>query len=64
MVTIYLFLVSGLLTWKPSVAFDREGRVRPFGTGKKHATVFPLWLLILGCAVVAYLIVFVLAQQE
>ncbi len=54
MVTIYLFLISAFLYIRPSVAFGREGRVRPFGTGSKDATVFPLWWWIFILAVVAY----------
>ena len=54
MVTIYLLLVAGFLHLRPSVAFGREGRVRPFGAGNKDATVFPLWWWIFILAVVAY----------
>lgn len=54
MVTIYLFLISAFLYIRPSVAFGREGRVRPFGTSSKDATVFPLWWWIFILAVVAY----------
>lgn len=57
MVTVYLVLVSAFLYIKPSVAFGREGRVRPFGTGQKDSTVFPLWWWIFILAVVAYGIV-------
>lgn len=54
MVTIYLFLVSLFLYLRPSVAFGAEGRVRPFGTGRRDSTVFPLWWWIFILAVVAY----------
>ena len=54
MVTIYLFLISAFLYVRPSIAFGREGRVRPFGTANKDATVFPLWWWIFILAVVAY----------
>lgn len=64
MVTIYLFLVSGLLYIKPSLAFDAEGNIRPFGTQKKVSTIFPLWLWIIGLAVLSYLSVFMIAQRE
>ena len=64
MVTIYLFAVSALLLWKPRLAFDEEGRIRPFGTGKKTATVFPLWVWILALAVASYLVVFTVTQRE
>jgi hypothetical protein len=54
MVTIYLFLMAAFLYVKPSVAFGREGRIRPFGTQDKEATVFPLWWWIFIFAVVSY----------
>jgi len=40
MVTIYLFLVSALLYFRPALVFD-GGKVREFGTGRRGATVFP-----------------------
>lgn len=55
MVAIYLFLVAGFLYIKPSLAFGKDGNVRPFGVGKQDSTVFPLWLWMLGFAVVSYL---------
>lgn len=64
MVTLYLFLVSALLSWQPKLAFDEEGRIRPFGTGKKGHTVFPLWVWVLMLAVVSYLAVFVIAGLD
>lgn len=64
MVTLYLFLVSGLLYVQPKLAFDEEGRIRPFGTRRKASTVFPLWLLVLGLAVVSYLVIFWILQRE
>ena len=54
MTTIYLFLMAGFLYLKPSIAFGREGRIRPFGTQDKEATVFPLWWWIFVIAVVSY----------
>lgn len=54
MVTIYLFLMAAFLYLKPSVAFGREGRIRPFGTQDKEATLFPLWWWIFIFAVVSY----------
>lgn len=51
MVTIYLLLVSAFLKLRPSVAFGREGRVRPFGVSDKDSTIFPLWWWIFFLAV-------------
>lgn len=56
MVTIYLFLMAGFLYLKPAIAFGREGRIRPFGTQDKEATVLPLWWWIFVISVVAYCI--------
>ncbi len=56
MVTIYLFLMAGFLYLRPSIAFGREGRIRPFGTQDKEATVFPLWWWTFVIAAVSYLI--------
>jgi hypothetical protein len=63
MVTIYLFLVSAVLYVQPSLAFDEQGRIRPFGTRLKTSTVFPLWLWMLVLAVLSYLAVFVILQR-
>jgi hypothetical protein len=56
MLTIYLFLVSALLYFRPALVFD-GGKVREFGTGRRGATVFPLWWWIILLAVASYLIV-------
>lgn len=54
MVTVYFFLMAAFLYVKPSIAFGREGRIRPFGTQDKEATVFPVWWWVFIFAVVAY----------
>ena len=56
MVTIYLIMVATFLHMRPSIAFGREGRVRPFGTSNQDSTVFPLWWWIFILAVAAYLL--------
>ena len=55
MVTIYLFLMAAFLYLKPSIAFGREGRIRPFGTQDKESTVFPLWWWVFIIAAVSYM---------
>jgi hypothetical protein len=61
MVTVYLFLVSALLYFKPPMIFDNK-RVREFGTGRRGTTVFPLWWWIFLLAAASYLIVHTLTQ--
>jgi drug/metabolite transporter (DMT)-like permease len=55
MLSFYLFMVAGFLYVKPSVAFDRNGSIRPFGTKKKDSTVFPVWWWMFIFAVFSYL---------
>ncbi len=64
MVTIYLFLMAAFLYVQPDIAFGREGRVRPFGTQEKEATVFPLWWWIFVIAVVSYMITFFVTRSR
>jgi hypothetical protein len=61
MVTIYMFLMAAFLYLKPSIAFGREGRIRPFGTQDKESTVFPLWWWVFVIAAVSYMITVYLA---
>ena len=55
MVVIYLFLVAGFLYVRPSIAFGKEGRIRPFGVSNKESTVFPMWWWMFAFAVVSYM---------
>ena len=61
MVTIYLFLMAAFLFLKPSLAFGKEGRIRPFGVTERDATVFPLWYWVFVIAVVSYCLTVYLA---
>jgi len=62
MVSFYLFLMAIFLHLQPSAAFGREGRIRPFGTGDKEATIFPVWAFVFVISVVAYCMTVYFAQ--
>jgi hypothetical protein len=64
MVTVYLFLMAAFLYVQPDIAFGREGRIRPFGTQEKEATIFPLWWWIFVIAVVAYMVTFFMTRSQ
>lgn len=64
MVTVYLFLMAVFLYVQPDIAFGREGRIRPFGTQEKEATVFPLWWWVFVIAVVSYMITFFITRTQ
>jgi hypothetical protein len=57
MLAIYFFLVSAFLYMRPSVAFGLEGKIRPFGVGKRESTVFPVWWWMFVFAVISYMVV-------
>jgi hypothetical protein len=61
MVTVYLFMMAAFLYAKPAIAFGTEGRIRPFGTTEKDATIFPLWWCVFIISVVSYCVTVFLA---
>ena len=64
MVTVYLFLMAAFLYVQPDIAFGREGRIRPFGTQEKEATIFPVWWWVFVIAVVSYMITFFVTRLQ
>lgn len=64
MVTVYLFLMAAFLYVQPDIAFGREGRIRPFGTQEKEATIFPVWWWVFVIAVVAYMVTFFITRSQ
>jgi drug/metabolite transporter (DMT)-like permease len=64
MVAFYLFFVAGFLFVKPSIAFGEQGRVRPFGVGKRECTVFPVWWWMFIFAVLSYTLVAFLLNYD
>lgn len=54
MVAIYLLLVAVFIYIHPSVAFGRDGGIRPFGVTERESTVFPVWWWIFMISVVSY----------
>lgn len=64
MVTVYLFLMAAFLYVQPDIAFGREGRIRPFGTQEKEATIFPLWWFVFVIAVISYCLALVVTRTQ
>jgi quinol-cytochrome oxidoreductase complex cytochrome b subunit len=64
MVTVYLFLMAAFLYLQPDIAFGREGRIRPFGTQEKEATIFPVWWWVFVIAVVSYMLTFFITRSQ
>ena len=50
---IYLVLICGIIYLRPSFLYDKQGKLKTFGTGKQ-STIFPLWLIVLMMAFLSY----------
>ena len=47
-----------LVHWfKPAFIYDEHGQFRPFGLGYQKSTVFPMWVVSIVSAILAYLLV-------
>ena len=64
MIAFYLFFVAGFLYLKPAIAFGEQGRIRPFGVGKRECTVFPVWWWMFIFAVGSYILVAFLLNYD
>jgi hypothetical protein len=42
-ISAFLLMFAVFLYIKPSIAFDLDGSIKPFGVRKRGSTVFPLW---------------------
>ena len=51
---IFLILFALILTYKPTLMFDKNGKPREFGIGYKNKTILPLWLMVIILAIVSY----------
>jgi len=40
--------------WKPSIVYQPDGSLRPFGVGYRKKTVLPLWLVVFLLAIFSY----------
>jgi quinol-cytochrome oxidoreductase complex cytochrome b subunit len=56
-ICIFLLVFWIFHTIQPNFAYHQEGGFRPFGTGYKHKTVVPVWLVAIFLAILSYLAV-------
>ena len=59
---IYIILICLIIYLKPPMFYinndPKRNRLKIFGTGSKHIkTIFPLWFVIIICAVLIYFII-------
>lgn len=51
---LFLILFAIVLTYKPTLIFDKNGKPREFGIGYKNKTILPFWLMVIILAIVSY----------
>ena len=56
-IIIFILLFILIISTKPSLIFDKNGKLREFGIGYKNKTVCPIWLAIIICGIISYLVV-------
>jgi hypothetical protein len=54
-ITLFLCLMILIHITKPAFIYDDKGRFRSFGLGYRNFTVFPIWLVSIVLAIIAYL---------
>ena len=54
---IYVSIFIGIILTKPVFLFNDDGSVKEFGLSNIHKTVLPLWLIIIGIAILSYMAV-------
>lgn len=52
---IYVILFTLLIINKPIFLFNQDGSVKEFGLSNMNKTVLPLWLIIIGVAILSYM---------
>lgn len=54
---IYVVFFTLLILNKPIFLFNEDGSVKEFGLNNINKTVLPLWLIIIGIAILSYMCV-------
>lgn len=59
LISIVLFLLFFILliTIRPSLVFDKNGKPRQFGIGYKNKTICPIWLMVIIFGILSYFLV-------
>lgn len=58
---IYIILIGLFILIKPKYLFNKEGKLKHFGTGS-NKTVVPFWLIVFLLAIFSYYVGFMVEQ--
>lgn len=56
-ILLFILLYVTIIVNKPKFLYNIDGSLRTFGLGYRHKTVVPMWLVVIGIAIVSYVIV-------
>jgi hypothetical protein len=56
-IILYLVLSFILIFLKPNIFLDKDGNIKPFGTGE-NKSIIPLWLVFMFVGIFSYFVVF------
>lgn len=65
-ISLFTILFTTLQLGKPKFIYNEDGSLKQFGVGYEKKTVFPLWLLTIMIAILAYIFVkyYILSYEE
>jgi len=65
-ISLFTILFTTLQLGKPKFIYNEDGSLKQFGVGYGKKTVFPLWLLSIIIAILAYIFVkyYILSYEE
>jgi hypothetical protein len=65
-ISLFTILFTTLQLGKPKFIYNEDGSLKQFGVGYEKKTVFPLWLLTIIIAILAYIFVkyYILSYEE
>lgn len=56
-ILIYIVSFISIILIKPIFLFNNDGTIKEFGLSNINKTVLPLWLIIIGIAILSYMAV-------
>ena len=56
-ILLFVFIYVIVQYIQPQFLYDKKGRIRLFGIGRKKKTILPIWLLTIILAIFSYLFV-------
>jgi len=63
-VSVFLLMFSAFIYLRPSISFNENGSIKPFGVQKRGSTIFPVWFWTAIFAAFSRLLVSVISKNS